>query len=44
VAKKTALADTGDISTSFPGTRSGIALQNISVDASGNVRVDVVIA
>ena len=44
LAKKTALADTGEISTSFPGTRSGIALQNISVDASGNVKVDVMIA
>src|SRR5262249_14413290 len=44
LAKKTALADTGEISTSFPGTRSGIALQNISLDASGSVRIDVVIA
>jgi hypothetical protein len=42
-ARKTSLRDTGAISTSFPGTRSGIVLKNITVDSKGTVRLDVVI-
>lgn len=40
----TELKDSGGISTSFPGKRSGVVLKNISVDAkSGKVKLDVVI-
>jgi immune inhibitor A len=40
---KTELLDSGNISTSFPGVRSGVALKNITVDTdNGNIKVDVV--
>jgi immune inhibitor A len=41
---RTDLMDTGAISTSFANLHSGITLRNISVQASGAVKVDVVIA
>ena len=44
-AARHALGDRGPISTSFPGQApSGVSLNNIAVDAAGNVRLDVVIA
>ena len=37
------LLDTGNISTSFPGVKSGIALKNITMDPqSGSVKLDIV--
>lgn len=43
-AARHALGDSGPISTSFPGQApSGVSLNNIAVDAAGNVRLDVVI-
>ena len=38
-----ALKDTGKRSTSFPRKRSGISLQNIVLDASGVITLDIVI-
>ena len=38
------LNDIGDISTSFPGTRSGITLKGITKEPHGNVRFDVVVS
>ena len=39
------LGDRGQVSTSFPGQkRSGVSLRNITVDANGNVRLDVIFA
>lgn len=40
--KKHELLDTGDISTSFPGMSSGISLENITVEAGGTVKLDIV--
>jgi immune inhibitor A len=40
----TSLGDTGPLSTSFPHRRSGVSLENISVDGHRNIRVDVKIA
>ena len=43
VGKVTKLSDAGSISTSFPGKRSGIKLQNIVRDAnSGKITLDVI--
>ena len=36
------LSDVGPVSTSFPGTRSGISLKNIKIAADGVITLDVV--